>query len=71
MGIDIKFPIGLMFSILGALLTFYGLITNSDSVLYGRSLGINVNLWSGIGMLAFGVIMLVLFYRSRAKQKGQ
>jgi hypothetical protein len=65
MGIDIKFPIGLMFTILGLLLTFFGLITSGDSVLYSRSLGINVNLWSGCGMLVFGLIMLFLAWKSR------
>ena len=71
MGIDIKFPIGLMFTILGMLLTFFGLFTNSDEALYSRSLGININLWSGAGMLAFGLIMLYLVYRSREKNKIQ
>ncbi len=65
MGIDIKFPIGLMFSILGLLLTIFGLITSSDTVMYTRSLGINVNLWSGMGMLTFGLLMLFLAWRSK------
>jgi hypothetical protein len=65
MGIDIKFPIGLMFSILGVLLTLFGLITNGDTVLYSRSLGVNINLWSGCGMLVFGLIMLLLAWKSR------
>jgi hypothetical protein len=60
MGIDIKFPIGLMFSILGLLLTLFGLFTNTDAALYNRSLGININLWSGLGMLVFGLVMLFL-----------
>lgn len=60
MGIDIKLPIGLMFSILGFFLTIYGIFTNSDAALYKPSLGININLWSGIGMLIFGLIMLML-----------
>ena len=64
MGIDIKFPIGLMFSILGFLLTIFGVITGGDEVLYQRSLGININLWSGCGMLAFGLIMLFLAWKS-------
>jgi len=68
MGIDIKFPIGLMFTILGVLLTIFGLFTNSDEALYSRSLGININLWSGTGMLVFGLIMLYLVYRSRGKK---
>jgi hypothetical protein len=59
MGIDIKIPIGLMFSILGLLLTVYGLFTRYDEVLYSRSLGINVNLWSGLLMLVFGAAMLL------------
>ena len=58
MGLDIRIPIGLMFSILGGLLTIYGLV--SDKTIYQRSLGINVNLGWGLVMLAFGVIMLIL-----------
>lgn len=64
MGIDIKFPIGLMFSILGLLLTIFGILTGGDTALYSRSLGININLWSGCGMLVFGLIMLFLSWRS-------
>ncbi len=64
MGIDIKFPIGLMFSILGFLLTVFGIFTGGDEALYSRSLGININLWSGCGMLVFGLAMLFLAWRS-------
>ncbi len=64
MGIDIKFPIDLMFTILGLLLTGFGLITNGNTILYNRSLGININLWSGCGMLVFGLIMLLLAWKS-------
>ena len=70
MGIDIKIPIGLMFTILGSLLTVYGFITRSDAALYTVSLGINVNLWSGLGMLVFGLLMLALSIKSK-KQKPQ
>ncbi|MCK9203096.1 MAG: hypothetical protein M0P58_01515 [Bacteroidales bacterium] len=69
MGIDIKLPIGLMFSILGLLLTIFGLFTNGDVLLYSRSLGINVNLWSGIGMLIFGLLMLFFAYRTQKSKK--
>ncbi|MCX6284454.1 MAG: hypothetical protein NTW31_09495 [Bacteroidetes bacterium] len=68
MGIDIKIPIGLMFTIFGLLLTAYGFFTRLDASLYKPSLGININLWSGLGMLILGVIMLALAYKSR-KQK--
>ena len=66
MGLDIKLPIGLMFSILGLLLTLFGLFTGSDQELYARSLNVNINLWIGIGMLVFGAIML--FFAKRPKK---
>ena len=58
MNLDLRLPIGWMFSIIGALLTGFGLI--SDNMIYARSLGINVNLWWGLVLLAFGVVMLWL-----------
>jgi len=70
MGIDIKFPIGLMFSIFGILLTFYGLFTYNDTAFYSRSLGINVNLWSGLGMTVFGFFMLFLAFRTYKSKKS-
>ena len=59
MGLDIKIPIGLMFTILGLLLAIFGLATSGDAELYERSLGININLWTGLVMIALGVFMLI------------
>ena len=59
MGLDIKIPIGLMFSILGIILTILGLVTNGDAEMYAKSLGHNINLWSGIVMIIFGAYMLL------------
>ena len=59
MGLDIKLPIGLMFTILGLLLAIFGLATAGDEELYRRSLDININLWTGLAMLVFGVLMLI------------
>lgn len=56
MRLDLRLPIGLLFSLFGVILVVYGLV--SDSGLYTRSLGINVNLWWGLVLLAFGLIML-------------
>lgn len=64
MGLDIRIPIGLMFSILGALILIYGFV--SDPAIYQRSLGINVNVSWGIVMLVFGLIMF-LFGRRGSK----
>jgi uncharacterized membrane protein len=63
MGIDIKLPIGLMFSILGLLLTVYGIFTASNEAMYEKSLHININLWIGMIMLVFGGVMLLLAFR--------
>lgn len=59
MGLDIKIPIGLMFSILGIILTIFGLVTNNNTEMYQQSLGHNINLWSGIFMVVFGAFMLL------------
>lgn len=65
--VDIRIPIGLMFSILGILITIFGLFTKADTAMYQRSLGINVNIIMGIVMLVFGLIMLFL---SQKKKKS-
>jgi hypothetical protein len=68
MGLDIRVPIGLMFSVFGVILTIYGLL--SDRAIYGRSLGINVNLGWGLALVAFGALMLLLAARrGRFRQK--
>jgi hypothetical protein len=69
MGIDIKIPIGLMFTILGILLTIHGILTASDTALYAKSLDINVNLWTGVFMVVVGILMLVFSrFRKTAKE---
>ena len=68
MQLDIRVPIGLMFGILGIILTLYGLVTGSDAAMYQRSLGINVNLWCGLVFVAFAATMLLLARGGRSKQ---
>jgi hypothetical protein len=67
MGIDIKLPIGLMFSILGLLLSVYGLATAGNQAMYEKSLHVNINLWIGLTMLVFGLIMLLLSFMKKKK----
>jgi hypothetical protein len=64
MRLDIRLPIGLMFALLGALLVVFGLIADKSS--FQNSLGINVNLWWGLAMLVFGVVMTLLGRRGTA-----
>ena len=56
MQLDLRLPIGLMFGTLGLILAGYGLL--GDPSVYQVSLGINVNLWTGLGMLVFAAFML-------------
>ena len=65
MGLDLRIPIGLMFLVLGLLVSGFGLI--GDRAIYQRSLGVNINLWWGLVMLAFGLAMLWLGRRGHSK----
>lgn len=68
MNLDVRLPIGLMFSIFGLLLVVYGLA--SDPGIYEqRSLGINVNLGWGVVLLGFGAAMLGLALRARRRER--
>ena len=67
MSLDIRLPIGLVFSIIGAILVVFGLV--SDPQIYARSLGINVNLGWGCVLLVFSAGMLALAYRARGRTK--
>ena len=66
MQLDLRTPMGLMFSITGAILVIWGLKTNGDAI-YAKSLGINANLWWGIVLLIFGLTMFILGERRQHK----
>ena len=59
MGLDIRWPIGLMFTLIGAILVVCGIVTNSDAEMYKRSLGMNINLIWGVLLFIFGLLMLI------------
>ena len=63
--VDIRIPIGLMFTIIGVIISIMGLVTLSDTGMYQKSLGVNVNLFMGALMLAFGLIMLFFALRKK------
>jgi hypothetical protein len=64
MGLDVRLPIGLLFSFLGLVLALFGLFSNPE--IYRVSLGINVNLAWGIVLLGFGLVMLFFGLKRRA-----
>jgi len=66
MDFDLRFPIGILFSAYGAILTVFGAISNGSEI-YKKSLGDNINLQWGILLLVFGLVMLGLAFRARRK----
>jgi hypothetical protein len=67
MGLDLRWPIGLMFSLVGVMLVIYGFATNADAELYRRSLDLNVNLRWGVVLVVFGGSVLTLAWRGSRK----
>ena len=68
MKLDLRIPLGLMFTIVGLILVIFGAVTNGSS-LYARSAGMNINLIWGVAMLAFGITMFVLGWRASKRPK--
>jgi membrane protein implicated in regulation of membrane protease activity len=69
-GLDVRLPIGGLFTVLGLLLAGYGVATAGDPALYARSLSVNVNLWWGLVMLVFGLLLLWGAARARRRRSS-
>jgi|SRR4051794_11280146 hypothetical protein len=54
---DLRRIIGGVFVILGILLTILGLTESQAEI--DKAAGVNINLWAGLGMLAFGLLMIL------------
>lgn len=54
---DIRRLIGALFVLYGAVLTVVGLA--DDKAAIAKASGVHINLWTGLGMLVFGILMLV------------
>jgi hypothetical protein len=62
--LDLRIPIGALFTTLGVLLAGYGVVTGGEPT---HPSPVNLNLWWGLVMLAFG--LLLLFGASRARRR--
>jgi len=69
MKLDVRIPIGLMFGCFGLLLAGFGLVSGSNTAMYERSMGININLWWGIVLAVFAACMLILAARAAKRKK--
>ena len=67
MGLDIRLPLGLLFVLLGVILTIFGIA--GDSARYQQSLGVNINLYWGIVLFVFGLVMLFLGRRGTRTER--
>ncbi|HTS18877.1 MAG TPA: hypothetical protein VMP11_14980 [Verrucomicrobiae bacterium] len=64
MKLDIRMPMGVMFVLVGVILTVFGLATYSDAALYQKSLGLNINLIWGLVLAVIGAVMVILARRA-------
>ena len=54
---DLRRIIGGLFVFYGLLLAVLGLFDSQEEI--DKAAGVNINLWTGLGMLAFGILMVV------------
>jgi hypothetical protein len=53
---DLRRIIGGLFVVYGVVLAALGLFDDQEAI--DRAAGVNINLWAGLGMLAFGILMI-------------
>jgi hypothetical protein len=69
MGLDIRLPIGVIFSIYGVILLVYGSVADK-SIFLEKSEGVNIDLWWGLAMLVFGLFMGALALRASRRSES-
>jgi len=63
MGLDIRLPIGIIFTIYGIIMLAYGAVAD-QAIFQEKSMGVNIDLWWGLAMLLFGLFMGALAFRA-------
>ena len=66
---DLRISMGMLFTLIGTVLTAFGLATRSNADVYAKSMGIDANLWWGLVLLVFGILVLTLGRRGQMKQE--
>ena len=66
---DLRISIGMLFTLIGTVLTAFGVATRSNADVYAKSMGIDANLWWGLVLLVFGILVLTLGRRGQMKQE--
>jgi len=65
MGLDIRVPLGLIFLIVGGIMSVFGMFSRGDAALYDKSMGVNLNLGWGLVMFVFGLVMFLVGRRKK------
>src|SRR5208282_3509685 len=65
--VDARIAVGMFFTLTGTILAAFGLSTRDQVNVYAKSLGIDANLWWGLALLAFGILMLAFGRRGQIK----
>jgi len=68
MGLDIRWPIGIIFSLYGLVLMVFGLF--ADPEIFQKSVGVNIDLWWGGAMLVFGLFMGALAFHASRRSRS-
>ena len=69
MGLDIRWPIGIIFTLYGVILILYGAVADA-TIFQEKSLGVNIDLWWGVAMLVFGLFMGALAFRASRRSES-
>ena len=67
MKLDLRYPLGMLFTAFGVLLVGYGLLWPAERAVMEA---VNVNLYAGLSMLVFGLVMLGLAWRAESRGKS-
>jgi hypothetical protein len=67
--LDIRYPIGGMFAILGSILVVFGLVSKA-TIYQVHSFGVNVNLGWGCALLILAGFMLTMAWRATRRKKS-
>ena len=66
MRLDVRLPIGVLFSVYGLILMLWGIL--HDRPQHQAGSGLSINLGWGAALLAFGLLMLFLARRRRSRE---
>jgi hypothetical protein len=64
---DPRITMGMLFTLVGTILTAFGLATRSTAETYAKSMGIDANLWWGLVLMVFGIAVLIMGWRGQAR----